>query len=64
MDSSFQFSLSDEHLSMHNYADPVVWTKTGMGLLERVVAELAWAARLFTKTKNLAHSLEEWIYLW
>ena len=34
--------------------------KTGLGLLEQVVAELDWATRLFTKTKNLAHSLEEW----
>ena len=38
--------------------------KTGLGLLEQVVAELAWATRLFTKTKNLAHSLEECTYFW
>ena len=60
MDGSFQFSLSDEHLNMDNCADPAVWTQDRAGLLERVVAELAWATRLFTKTKNLAHSLEEW----
>ena len=27
MDDSFQFSLSDEPLSMHNCADPAVWTQ-------------------------------------
>ena len=27
MDGSFQFSLSDETLSMHNCADPAVWTQ-------------------------------------
>ena len=27
MDGSFQFSLSDEPLSMHHCADPVVWTQ-------------------------------------
>ena len=41
MDGSFQFSLSDEPLSMHNCADLAVWTQDRAGLLERVVAELA-----------------------
>ena len=27
MDGSFQFSLSTEHLSIHNCADPAVWTQ-------------------------------------
>ena len=27
MDGSFQFSLSDEPQSMHNCADPAVWTQ-------------------------------------
>ena len=27
MDGSFQFSLSDEPLSMHNCADSAVWTQ-------------------------------------
>ena len=31
MDDSFQFSLSDEPLSMHNYADPVVLTQDRVG---------------------------------
>ena len=32
MDGSFQFSLSDEPLSMHNYADPAVWTQDRAGV--------------------------------
>ena len=32
MDGSFQFSLSNEPLSMHNYADPAVWTQDRTGV--------------------------------
>ena len=32
MDGSFQFSLSDEPLSMHNCADPAVWTQDRTGV--------------------------------
>ena len=32
MDGSFQFSLSDEHLSMHNCADHAVWTQDRTGV--------------------------------
>ena len=55
MGGSFQFTLSGKPLSMHNCADPVVWTQDRAG-----VAELAWVAKEFTKTKYLTHSFEEW----
>ena len=32
MDGSFQFSLSDEPLNMHNCADPAFWTQDKAGV--------------------------------
>ena len=46
MGGSFQFSLSDEPLSMHNCADPVVWTQDR--------AETAWASGCRISVNNKA----------
>ena len=46
MDGSFQFSLSDQPLSMHNCADPAVWTQDR--------AETAWASGCRISLSNKA----------
>ena len=46
MDGLFQFSLSDEHLSMHNCADPAVWTQDRAGT--------AWASGCRISLSNKA----------
>ena len=53
MNGLFWFSLSAGLLNKHHCADPAVWAQDKAGT--------AFVSMLFTKTKNLAHSLEDCI---
>ena len=64
MYGSFQFSLPDESLSMHNCADSAVWQLDSAWLIKWVVTELAWTTRLFMKTNNLAYSICRMNHYW